>query len=54
MLPNEWGFVHSEHYFNLAFQKAICKVVSPDKEKFYFPSTQEKDFQNFGKIKREK
>lgn len=44
MLPNEWGFVHSEHYFNLAFQKVICKIVLTDKRKGFFSFYIGKDF----------
>lgn len=44
MLPNEWVFVHSEHYFNMTFQNVMRKVVLTDKRKFCFPSIEEKDF----------
>lgn len=54
MLPNEWGFVHSEHYFNLAFQKVICKIVLTDKRKGFFFLLYRKRFLELGKKLKEK
>lgn len=44
--------VHSEHYFNLAFQKVIDKVVLTEKRKVCFPSIQEKILRTWEILKK--